>query len=96
MYNVRLTKIKSNHNRIRSKVIVGKTNELPVIGEGFQMLSQGLVIGVRHVQTSPIELIEKIDNTYQFNTANSIYKLEVLSNEDDICPIVQKIKETNK
>ena len=85
MYNVKLTKIRSNHNNLRSNVIVGKTNELPVIGEGFQMLSEGLDFGVRHVWTSPIKHLEKIDSIYQFNTANSVYKLEVLSKEEDLC-----------
>jgi len=85
MYNVKLTKIRSNHNNLRSNVIIGKTNELPTVGEGFQMLSEGLDFGVRHVWTSPIKHLEKIDSIYQFNTANSVYKLEVLSKEEDLC-----------
>jgi len=85
MYNVKLTKIRSNHNNLRSNVIIGKTNELPTVGEGFQMLSEGLDFGVRHVWTSPIQHLEKIDSIYQFNTANSVYKLEVLSKEEDLC-----------
>ena len=78
MYNVKLTKIRSNHNNLRSNVIVGETSELPRLGEGFQMISEGLVFGTRRVWTSPIQHIEKIENTYRFNTANSVYKLELL------------------
>ena len=85
MYNVKLTKIRSNHNNLRSNVIIGKTNELPTVGEGFQMLSEGLDFGVRHVWTSPIKHLEKIENTYQFNTANSVYKLEVFETKESTC-----------
>ena len=79
MYKVRLTKIRSNHNNLRSNIIVGETNELPKVGEGFQMLSEGIDFGTRHVWTSPIKHLEKMNNTYQFNTENSVYKLEILN-----------------
>lgn len=79
MYEIKFTKIRNNHNRIRTDVIKGITHELPQIGQGFVMLSEGLDFGTRYIQTSPIKNIKTIDNKHQiFTESGSVYEIEVL------------------
>lgn len=80
-YEVRLTKIKSNHQNLRTDVIEGVTQELPVLGSSFRLIGESLTPGMdaRFVHTTEIQFVEKMGNGYIFNTANSTYKLEVLN-----------------
>jgi hypothetical protein len=80
-YRVKLTKIESNHNNLRTNEVVGVTNKLPEVGMRFQMLAAPLQTGhVRYVDTSPIQNIFKVDdNTQTLHTMNSIYEFEVIS-----------------
>jgi len=80
MINVILTKIRSNHSNLRTDVIEGETPALPNIGDDFILFSKSLDPkgAIRMVQTTNVKFVEQIGNTYQFNTENSVYKLEVL------------------
>lgn len=76
---VKLTKIESNHNNLRTDSIRGWCAELPVIGSSFAMMGPPLATGsVRLVRTSPVQTIEHTDNRLRFRTENSTYELEVL------------------
>jgi len=80
MIKVILTKIRSNHECLRTDVIEGKAPALSEIGDTFVLFSKSLDPrgSIRMVQTTKVKSIEQIDNVYQFNTENSVYKLEVL------------------
>ena len=78
IYKVRLIKVRSTHNNIRTDFVEGETTALPVVGKAFLMFGKGLVIGTRCIHTTPVKSVEQIGNTYMFTTENSTYKLEVL------------------
>lgn len=77
-YSVRLTKILSNHQFLRTDVVEGITENLPMFNESFCMLAESLTEGkqVRSVNTSPVQSIEEIDGKILFKTNNSVYELE--------------------
>jgi len=79
--HVILTKLSTNHNNLRTKVIVGIASELPEIGSTFRMTAKPLNpdTDIRLIETSLVTNIENEDNTYVFNTENSQYLLKVLS-----------------
>ena len=82
-HKVKLTKIESNHNNLRTDIIEGITLELPEVGKSFVLAGKPLTPGtdIRLVTTTEIKNVEKIDNEYKFKTLNSTYKLEVLDSE---------------
>lgn len=77
-HKVRLTKIKSTHNILRTDVIEGESPWLPEVGKAVIVTGEGLEFGYRVVHTTTIQSMEKIDNVYRFKTRNSTYELEVL------------------
>jgi len=79
-YKVRLTKIKSNHNNIRTSTVEGVTYKLPEVGDTFTLFAEPLDphFDLRGVYTTEVKLVERIGNEFQFSTANSTYKLELL------------------
>ena len=88
IYKVKLTKIQSDHNNIRSNEIIGVTSFLPKMGERFQMLSEALDkshgANTRHVETSPITNIFGINSkTLTLHTTYSIYEFEILEATDN-------------
>lgn len=84
IYKVRLTKIVSTHNNLRTNEIEGMSSSLPVVGQGFNLTGESLTKGMnaRLVSTTEIKEIEQKGNEYIFKTLNSTYKLEVLDIED--------------
>lgn len=88
IYKVKLTKIQSDHNNIRSNEIIGVTSFLPKMGERFLMLSEALDksqgANARYIETSPITNIFKVsDNIMTLHTTYSIYELEILEATDN-------------
>lgn len=73
---VRLKKILSNHNRLRTDVIEGDLAFIPVIGEIIYIIAKPLdsTQDFRKLTTSPVKKIE--GNRYF--TQNSVYELEIL------------------
>lgn len=81
---VKLTKILSNHENLRTGQVDGFCDSLPSIGNPFVLMGEGLDFGVRLVVTSAVESIYLIDknktrNLFHFKTKNSEYSLEVYS-----------------
>lgn len=76
----RLTKIKSTHSNLRTDVIVGFCLGAPKMGESFTMFAPPLVTqaDLRVITTTEVQAIAQIGQTYDFNTMNSTYKLELL------------------
>lgn len=75
MIDIKLTKITSAHNNLRTNEVVGKCCELPKVGEIFVMYAEGLEYGTRMISTSPVKEVHELG----FKTENSEYKLEVLT-----------------
>lgn len=74
---VRLTKVESTHNNLRTDVVEGECSHLPTIGLRFVMYSDPVEVfgNMRYVSTSPVQAITQDG----FRTLNSTYKLEVLT-----------------
>ena len=78
--NAVLTKITSNHNRLRTDVIDGCFSEQPKIGSGFLFFSKPLdkVADGRIIKTSTvINVYYGANKSIIFETRNSVYKLEM-------------------
>jgi hypothetical protein len=88
MLKVKLTRIRSNHNFLRTSEIVGKTAHIPEVGEEFMLFAPPLEtkIGFRTVRTTKIRecLYDKGARKFIFQTANSLYALQVLDDKDPL------------
>lgn len=74
-----LTKIKSNHNNVRTNVIEGKIYRLPKIGESLIFTANPLKEGeIRIIITTPVESIKQTDLVYNLETDNSEYILKIV------------------
>lgn len=89
-FKVKLEKIESKHNNLRTSEIIGITSiEKPQQGSQFIMFSEPINSDkdVRYVCTSTIKKIRntkneegsKILNSYEIATENSIYRITYLS-----------------
>lgn len=80
MYSVKLTKIHSNHQNLRTDEIEGTTEALPVVSKSFTMIGEALTPGAsfRQIITTPVMSIEVLDegSSMVFSTMNSQYGLE--------------------
>ena len=76
--NVKLTKLYSTHNRVRTNIIIGQCESWPAVGQSFTMTAPPLHIayGMRVVVTTPIVELEGSERLCVFKTHNSTYRLE--------------------
>jgi len=85
IFKTLLTKVESNHTRLRTNEVEGTTIALPEVGKSFALVGKSLTEGApfRLVNTSEITEVEKLsEDELQFKTLNSIYKLKVLGTEE--------------
>lgn len=82
MYKVKITKISTNPNAMRTPDMVGICQELPKEGEIFIMLGEGLEFGTRCFNTSVIKSIVQEGNLFILQTQNSVYHVENLGEVD--------------
>jgi hypothetical protein len=78
---VKLIRITSTNNNLRTPTVEGEAVTFPVVGAHFSMLAASLDASkdVRMVTTSMITSVEVVDDkTYRFVTNNSVYELVVL------------------
>jgi hypothetical protein len=73
-FKVKMSRIESSHQNLRTDEIEGYASSLPLVGENFILLSKGLEVGVRVVRTTPVT--ELRDSS--FKTQNSTYGFEVI------------------
>ena len=81
MYKVRLTKIESNHNNLRTDTIEGCTAKLPQVREPFCMYAEPIDpdASVRFIKTTLVaEITSPVVGEFEFKTKNSTYRLTVL------------------
>ena len=86
MLRVKLVRIKSNHQKIRTDEVVGKTTHIPKVGERFTMFAPPLEEGLfRTVFTTPVQTrqYDESERAFTFTTENSEYALYVLDDEKD-------------
>ena len=94
-YEVKLTKLSTNENKVRTKEVVGVCAELPKVGKYFVMFAEALdkMYSARMVSTSRIKEIETtslhignggIGDRYRLTTENSEYTVEVLGDLDAV------------
>ncbi len=75
MLKVKLTKISTNQNRLRTNEFTGEAPCRPEVGKSFFMYTDGLEFGTRLLMTS---LVEELLLDGVFKTRNSKYKLEII------------------
>ena len=82
-----LTKVFSVHANLRTTSVTGDFENLPTVGERFNLIGQSLTEGdfMRLVTTSPVVMVWKIPGTpvVCFKTENSVYGLSVTEVTDD-------------
>jgi len=86
---VKLTRIKSTHNNLRTKEVIGEIFELPAFEKPFIMFGKALTIenGTRIIETTPVKTLQKEFDSktrtfiYKFSTGNSVYELEILEGD---------------
>ena len=81
---VKLTKLSNNDNNLRTKEVIGRTDNLPVVGHSFVMISRPLdpAADIRRIETSRVKEVEYDDiGAYTIKTENSTYLIEVLGEE---------------
>ncbi len=79
--NIKLVKIESTNNALRTKEVEGTTNELPKVGQRFELMGEPINnrYSMRHVSTSPVQSVgKKKEGKILFKTLNSTYELELL------------------
>lgn len=85
MLNVKLTKIESKHQNLRTNEMVGKTGSIPEKGYDIEVFGDSLTLGMdfRKIQTSIVQesTYNKETKTFTFKTQNSTYTLEILDKE---------------
>lgn len=76
----KLTKLVSLHQNLRSDEIVGGCLEVPRKGKMFTLFAKPLVrqADLRVITTTEVTKIARKGKVYEFQTVNSIYKLELL------------------
>lgn len=77
----KLTKLKSNHNNLRTDEVIGNVFFPPAVGSSLVMFSEPLdkTASIRSIQTSTIqEIYELSPGVIEFKTRNSNYRLEKL------------------
>lgn len=73
-----LTRLDSNHTKLRTDVIEGEAMGLPIVGVPFVLVGEPITEGAqcRVVQTTGVTGIEKVDEFHLiFTTKNSKYSL---------------------
>lgn len=83
---VKLIRLESDHRNLRTDEVIGECDFLPILGMNFIMTSEPLDKSsgatCRLIQTSQIMLVHRDNNTIDFNTQNSMYRLEILDEQD--------------
>lgn len=83
-FKIRLTKLNSTHQNLRTDVVEGVIHKKPELFECLEIYAKPLdpTKFERYVKTSPIMDIERFDevgiDSINFNTLNSRYRLEYI------------------
>lgn len=100
-FKVKLTKIQSNHQNLRTNEILGTCMHLPVEGSVFYLMAPPLESGnVRLVTTTVVQKVVDLGSVLDFETENSSYKLEILSKQRysgmaSVDPVIKELHDTS-
>lgn len=82
MIDVILTRILSTHQNVRTREVEGITNQLPEVGQIFNLVGEPLdeKTSVRVIVTSPVKEVRHHpeEGSMEFWTENSHYGLQIL------------------
>lgn len=79
MIRVRLTRLVSKHNNLRTDVVDGEIDSWPVVGSHLWLTGDGLddKNAMRSVYTTEVKEIRSLaDGSCELDTLNSTYKIE--------------------
>lgn len=82
---IKLSKLLSSNNRLRTNIILGACEVLPLVGRSFEVISGSLTPkkDYRYIGTSLVTNIEKLsEKEYIFTTENPTYRLQILSEDE--------------
>ena len=86
MLKVKLKKIESMHNNLRTNEMEGKVTHIPEEGYPFQIFGESLTEGAdfRTITTTVVKKSEYKEDSrrFIFKTENSLYELKVLDERD--------------
>lgn len=89
MYNVRLIKVISTHDNLRTDEVVGLTHSLPEVGQPFILTGDPLSKSahVRIIHTTPVIKMDETNSvnsgTIVFETVNSVYRLHYIKERNE-------------
>ena len=77
MIKCTLTRLKSNHNKLRTDTVTGITTRVPILNHPFVMIADPIDDGpaIRLIETTKVLTIDTLKNVYTFTTRNSTYQL---------------------
>ena len=82
MHKVKLEKVESSHNNLRTNSVTGVCIELPIVGKSFMLMSDEVLTAsatVRVINTSIVKDVLKCANgDLSFTTENSTYLLKTM------------------
>lgn len=81
MFKINLEKFESTNNNLRTKTVLGETDELPQVNQTFMMMAESLTSEAkfRYIETSQVkEIVYQDDKVIRFKTENSTYQVNVL------------------
>lgn len=83
MLRVKLVKIESNHNNLRTNEMEGRTGSIPEVGYDIIVFGEGIEFGTRMIHTTEVKesTYNKETKTFTFKTKNSTYSLEMLDKD---------------
>lgn len=88
MLFVKLTRIKSSHDKLRTDSMEGRSPNIPEVGFCIEVFGKPLTPGAsfRKITTSEIMEVEyySTERKFVFSTQNSTYELDVFGEEDPL------------
>lgn len=85
---VRITRLRSTHDKLRTDSVEGDSMTLPRAGGRVVVVGQPLTPGADHrvVTTSEVRSVFQDNGAFLFTTLNSTYRMELLDEEEPTWP----------
>lgn len=84
MFKINLEKFESTNTNLRTKTVLGQTDELPEVNHTFVMMAESLTPGgtFRYIETSLVkEIVSQDDKVIRFKTENSTYQINIVDEQ---------------
>jgi len=95
---VRLIRLESKHQNLRTDTVLGFCGKLPALGEEFRLFAKALTApeALRLVTTSLVQSIENIGDDVEFHTDNSHYRLHILTHDEMNGEVLEELRDVLK